>query len=216
MRPKTLLLIFQFITCSLFAQYAVFTIDTNQFYLNKDDSARFGNMSWIINGKPFAAGMPDVKIIPDPAKVDTILFRNSLGEEWHTILCNIRYAHTYTFSYNVCCGGFYLNSRAATDGIWSAEIHVQVLHPGQDIYRTSIDELYVETDQEQIDTLTYSYGAMDSKISWISLEKRTWKGSEHYHTPDQYVQISKFLYLPIDPEPFSMTYDTENGKLVLQ
>jgi hypothetical protein len=209
-----LLLMLQLSAASLLAQNAVFTVDSTSHYLYPDDLVRFRKMSWVINGQKIACGMPDVEIVPDADQIDTIVFTIN-PEETYTLICNIQHPYTYRFTYNECCGGFYLNS-VGKPGFNTAAVRFKVLDPGPELYEAEITDYSVQITGEQTDTLTFVWGAMDSKVGWVTLKKVIWPGSTYYHTPDQYAEICKFLYLPLGEEPFSVTYDPKNEKLVLK
>lgn len=91
-------------------QYATFHADTANLLSSIGNYAHYQEIKtqtkWIINNQILTYGSESIKVIPNPNKIDTILFQYDEKRGYDTLICNIAKPYSYKFTHNGCCGGF--------------------------------------------------------------------------------------------------------------
>lgn len=216
------------------AQFAEFSVEQLSPAENKSNR-EFQAMQWILNGQPLSYALPSVKIIPNPDKIDTLLFKAKPAAKWDTIYCNIKEAGKYQFTYNECCGGFDLRNQS-NNMREIGEVAFKINNPGNKAYLGTLGEsgLILSQKVKEVKVKPACRSAMSPNIYHVTLQEvvicSDTLGCENdiclykENQDDQdynfwYKPISvkaNFLYMPLGDSPLVVVYDPKKGKVSLR
>lgn len=190
----------------VFGQKATFSADSS----NYDGYYGKLNWTWKINGKKFSFGSKPVEItIKKTSTFDTIFFRESDTSKWISILCKIKSPDKFIFTYNECCGGFYLTQKNNGIVTGSLKFELSESKPSSS-YLIEFGDYSVILDSTKSEViLNGSRGAMDPntyllKISEIQIANQL--DNEINQTVLYYNGIEETIYFKVIKEIIDSIY----------
>jgi hypothetical protein len=214
---------------NLTQKYAIFYADTAYMGTSKYYQKIKSETKWIINNQILTYGSRPIKVIPNPHKIDTILFRQNNERDFDTIICNIANPYSYKFVFNGCCGGFNVSSDSIKN---RPSLRLKLNTPKNEKYLGILGSSgKLLTQQDTIKDFCKS--ALTPNVFPVQLLKISncenddceelmcliEDGLLDYGDNFNY-QISKeilnFLFMPLNNEPLEIFYDAKQQKIKIQ
>ncbi len=211
-------------------KYAIFYADTAYMDTDKYYQKIKLETKWIINNQTLTYGSKPIKVIPNPYKIDTILFRQNNEHDFDTIICNIANPYSYKFVFNECCRGFNVRSDSIKN---RPSLLFKLNAPKNEEYLGILGSSgKLLTQQDTIKDFCKS--ALTPNIYRVELlkindcEGDDCKGlmcliendSLDSNYRDYSYQVNKevlsFLFMPLNNEPLEIFYDVKEQKIRIQ
>jgi hypothetical protein len=235
---KQLLIIALLFPTILWGQSATFYADSTSLWQDvgrkKQLLDRVMEMEWKINGHVLRFGSKPLGVNADPNTIDTLFYRQNSKAKWDTIICNIKEAVTYKFTYNTCCDGF--NVSGSNGKFIKAKVHFRLI--GKAKHKTflgTLGEAGILVDVSTTDTLLPGCrSAMSPNIYSLSFKEVQVctdssrckediclfeKDKEEMNYEFKFRTISSklhILFMPLSGDPIQITYNADSDKITIR
>ncbi|WP_027420530.1 hypothetical protein [Crocinitomix catalasitica] len=177
-------------------------------------------------------GSGAIKVLVNPHKLDTILYKGYNRNDFDTIICNISQAKRYKFYYNDCFGAFNIHDET-TGKFIQGKIMYQLKNAANKTYLGTLGESGVLIDKNLSDTLhPHCISAMSPIVYQITFseieccevsmnytEVICLVDNENVDWEFKFNIVSNkldLLFMPLSAEPVLISYDGHTGLIEMK